>query len=51
MKWLTTLLLALIASIAGIMLTQGAIQHIFQLSFFAVLVLCFFTLAVDFSRT
>lgn len=50
MKWLIVLLLALIASIAGIMLSEGGMKYVFQVSFFVVLILSFLTLTLDVSR-
>jgi hypothetical protein len=51
MKWLVTLLLALIGTALGIMFFEGGIKYVFQVSFFVVLVLSFLTLTMDFSRT
>lgn len=51
MKWLLILLIALIATSLGIMFTEGLLKYVFQISFFVVLVLSFFSLAVDYSKT
>lgn len=51
MKWLSILLIALIATALGIMFTDGAMKYVFQMSFFGVLVLSFLTLTLDFSKT
>jgi hypothetical protein len=51
MKWLVILLLGLIATACGIMFFEGAVKYVCQIAFFAVLVLSFLTLTMDFSQT